>query len=48
MKDNNANAGLASFLADKVTPTFLLLHTDYHYPQDFASATFGTKDLFLT
>ena len=25
MKDNCASAGLASFLADKVTPTFLLL-----------------------
>ena len=42
MKDNCASAGLASFLADKVTPTFLLLHTDYHYPQDFASGTLGT------
>ena len=42
MKDNCASAGLASFLADKATPTFLLLHADYHYPQDFASGTFGT------
>ena len=42
MKDNCASAGLVSFLADKITPTFLLPHNDYHYPQDFASGTFGT------
>ena len=27
------------FLADKVTPACLLLHTDYHYRQDFVSGT---------
>ena len=48
MKDYCASAGLASFLADMVTQTFLLLHTDYHYPQDFTSGTFGTEDLFLS
>ena len=30
------------FLADKVTPACLFLQTDYHYPQDFVSETFGT------
>ena len=42
-----ANCASVFFLADKVTPACLLLHTDYHYPQDFVSGTFGTYDLFL-
>ena len=47
IKANCASAGQASFLADKVTPTCLVLHTDYLYPQDFVSGTFGTQDLVL-
>ena len=42
MKVNCANAGLIFFLADKVTPTCLFLHTDYHYPYDFMSRNVGT------
>ena len=42
MKVNCANAGLIFFLADKVTPTCLFLHTDYHYPYDFMSGNVGT------
>ena len=42
MKVNCANAGLIFFLADKVTPTCLFLHTDYHYPYDFMSMNVGT------
>ena len=38
----NANAGIKSFLADKVTLTCLVLHTDYYYPLDFVSGTVGT------
>ena len=45
MKANCASEGKASFLADKVTPTCLVLHTEYLYPQDFVSRTFGTQDL---
>ena len=41
MKANLASAGLAFFLVDKVTPACVLLHTDYHYLQDFVSETFG-------
>ena len=37
-----ANAGIKSFLADKVTPTCLVLHNDYYYPLDLVSGTVGT------
>ena len=46
MKANCASTGLAFFLAVKVTPTCVLLHTDYHYPQDFVSETFVHKIRF--
>ena len=35
MKANCPSAGLTYFLGDKVTPTFPVLHTDYHYPVGF-------------
>ena len=37
----------AFFLADKVTPTCLVLHTDYHYPYDFVSRNVGAKDFYI-
>ena len=48
MKVNCANAGLIFFLADKVTPTCLFLHTDYHYPYDFMSGNVGTSDFYIS
>ena len=30
------------FSADKITPTCLVLHTDYHYPYDCVSGNIGT------
>ena len=42
MKVNCVNAGLMSFLTDKVTPTCLVLHTDYHYQYDFVSVHVGS------
>ena len=34
-------------MADKVTPTCLVLHTDYHYPYDFVSGNIGTEDVYI-
>ena len=49
MKANCASAGQASFLADKVTPTCLVLHTDYLYPQKFGERDFRyTRSSFIT
>ena len=42
MKVNCATARLMSFSADKVTPTCLVLHIDYHYPYDCVSGNIGT------